>query len=158
MSLIVEHIKSIKFDFLDSIVDAENKYFLFKRLLFNSINLFAPLKLVKIKKRYKNLPWFDNELMKLRRKCDKLFSMYKISSSVFDKQLYDNVKTNYQKRLREKKILYLIDKTPKDFTNSKNLGLYQADIKVKSDKSSNKRPESVFVNNALLTDTFEITI
>jgi hypothetical protein len=105
---IVEHIKSIKFDFLDSIVDAEMKYFFFKRLLFNSINIFAPLKLVKIKKRYKNLPWFDNELMKLRRKCDKLFSMYKKSSSVFDKQLYDNVKTNYQKRLREKKILLLI--------------------------------------------------
>jgi hypothetical protein len=138
---IVEHIKSIKFDFLDSIVDAENKYFLFKRLLFNGINLFAPLKLVKIKKRYKNLPWF----------------VWK-SSSVFDKQLYDNVKTNYHKRLREKKILYFIDKTPKDFTNSKNFWeLYQADIKVKSDKSSNKSPESVFVNNALLTDTFEIT-
>ncbi len=138
---IVEHIKSIKFDFLDSIVDAENKYFLFKRLLFNGINLFAPLKLVKIKKRYKNLPWF----------------VWK-SSSVFDKQLYDNVKTNYHKRLREKKILYFIDKTPKDFTNSKNFWeLYQADIKIKSEKSTNISPESVFVNNALLTDTFEIT-
>jgi hypothetical protein len=98
MSLIVEHIKSIKFDYLDSIVDAENKYFFFKRLLFNSINLFAPLKLVKIKKKVQKSSLIDNELMKLRRKCDKLFSMYKKSSSVFDKQLYDNVKTNYQKR------------------------------------------------------------
>ncbi len=44
---IVEHIKSIKFDFLDSIVDADNKYFFFKRLLFNSINLYAPLKRLK---------------------------------------------------------------------------------------------------------------
>jgi hypothetical protein len=64
-----------------------------------------------------------------------------------------HIKLNYVKRN-----LFYLNKTPEDLTNSKNFwDLYQASIKIKSHKSSNKSPDSIMSNNELVTDTFEIT-
>ena len=64
----------------------------------------------------------------------------------------------YQTLLRNKKVLFSMDKTQKDFTNSKNFwNFYQSSIKIKSDESGNTCPDSLLVNNELITNTFEIT-
>jgi hypothetical protein len=67
--------------------------------------------------------------------------------------LKQSIKNVYVRR----RYFILLIKLQKISQTVKTWELYPADIKVKSDKSRNKSPESVFVNNALLTDTFEIT-
>ena len=60
--------------------------------------------------------------------------------------------------MRDKKTFFYLNKTPKDFTNSKNFWeFYQSSLKIKSDKSSNNCPDSIIFNNELITDAFEIT-
>ncbi len=64
----------------------------------------------------------------------------------------------YQKVLRTKKIDYFSTKAINDFKNSKKiLDFYQSSIKVKSNKSGQKAPDSLLINNKTISDKKEIT-
>ena len=124
---IVDELKNTSFDFLSNVYDAEVEYFLFKGIFLKIIQKFAPLKLSKSNDKRKKVPWFDNELLKARRLCDRLFSIYKKTSSLVDKLKLTDQRGIYQTLLRNKKDLFYMDKTPTDFTNSKNFwNFYQA--------------------------------
>jgi hypothetical protein len=158
LTTIIDELKKTDFQFLCDVYDAENKYFFFKQLLINILNKYAPCKLVKSRAKVKQLPWFDNDLLKERRLCDKLYSKFKKSSSNDDKYIYIQQRNIYQRLLRDKKISYFFDKTPKDIKNSKKFWeFYQSSIKIKSDKSANNCPESILLNNSVITDTQAIT-
>ena len=103
------------------------------------------------------MSWFDNDLLRARRLC-KLYTSFKKSTSSFNKVNYIDSKNYYQKLLRDKKIDFYINNTPKDFTNSKNFWeFYQSSIKIESDKSGNKCPETLIYENSIITDTQDIT-
>ena len=103
---IVDELKNTSFDFLSNVYDAEVKYFFFKRIFLKIIQKFAPLKLSKSKDdKRKKVPWFDNELLKARRLCDRLFSIYKKTTPLDDKLKLTDQRGIYQTLLRN--IIYI---------------------------------------------------
>ena len=122
------------------------------------MNIFAPLKTLKFKRKHSPLPWFDLYLVKARRRCDKL---HKISLANPLNQaaslLHKNARQSYQSLLRLKKIEYFKNKTNDKFKNSKLFwSFYQSSIKLKSDKSGNEGPDTIIYNGVQLSDKKQI--
>ena len=92
---IIDALRITSFDFLSDVYDVELKYFFFKRILLKIIKKLAPLKLSSNRKK-KKLPWFDNDLLRARRFCDKLLTKYKRSSSNDDKISFTEQRNSYQ--------------------------------------------------------------
>ena len=72
LELIRSKLSLISFDFLDSILDVNDKWFCLKKCLTDMIDEIAPMKKVKMKAN--NLAWVDSELRNLFKWRDKLFS------------------------------------------------------------------------------------
>ena len=105
------------------------------------------------------MSWFDNDLLRARRLCDQLYTLFKKSTSSINKVNYIDSKNYYQKLLRDKKIDFYINKTPIGFTNSKNFWeFYQSSMKIKSDKSVNECPETLIYENSIISDNLSLIL
>ena len=155
---IVDDIGKINFEFINDVKDVDNRYFFFKKLIIEVIEKHAPLKQVKcMKRKHPALPWYDNDLRRLSRECDKLYAKYKKSSLFEDKDEFIARRNVYQKLLRDKKINYFASKTSKDIKNSRKFWeFYQSSVKIKSDKSGNKSLDSLKVDGSIVTDKIDI--
>ena len=80
------------------------------------LNVIAPLKSLKFKRKHSPLPWFGLDLVKSRRRCDKLhkISMHNPLNQAAS-LLNKNARKNYQSLLRTKKIDSLRNKTNEKF-------------------------------------------
>ena len=102
----------------------------FKQII---LNIIVPLCRTKKKRIVKQLPWFDNELLILERKCSKLFAKYKKRNTKANYEKFHQVRYDYHKLLRNKKIAYFLKNTP---TNSKDFwSFYSNVIDIKSNHS-----------------------
>ena len=123
-----------------------------------SINCYAPLKLVKHEHKYKNKEWFDHELFLSKRKCDKIHNKFMKKPNLFNNQLFLDQRQLYQSMLRDKKTKFYLTTTHKDVKNSKLFWeFYQNEMKIKSDKSNYKTPNSILFNNKILSNDDDIT-
>ena len=68
-----EIIGSIPFGCIEIADTIEDKFYFFKKLIMDIVNEVTPLKSVRIKNN--SLPWFDQELISLFRKRDKLYEL-----------------------------------------------------------------------------------
>ena len=75
-----EMIILIPFGCIEMAETVEYKFYFFKKLIMDIVNKFTPLKSVRLKNN--SLPWFDQELISLFRKRDKL---YELENSFDDK-------------------------------------------------------------------------
>ena len=75
-----EMIKLMPFGCIEMTETVEIKFYFFKKLLMDIVNEVTPLKSVRLKNN--SLPWFDQELISLFRKRDKL---YELATSFDDK-------------------------------------------------------------------------
>jgi hypothetical protein len=150
--MIANEIFSIDFSILNSILDLNDRWFFFKKIILNVIDSIAPFKKVKLK-RAKSLPWYDYDLINAERKCSKLYSKFKKSN--FHKNFesaYLESRRVYQKLLRDKKIAYFEKTHPNDFDSSKDFcRFYSSYVMLKSSKANND-PSSIKINNESITD------
>ena len=154
---IIHDINNIDFNFLNDVKDVDNRYFFFKKLIVDTMNYHAPLKFINKKHKIDSQPWFDIDLLHARRKCDKLSTIFKKTSNLCDKQNFLDSRNAYQKLLKTKKIDYYSDKTPGNIKNGKKFWeFYYSSIKIKSDKSGQGLPDTIFSNNKLYSDKKDI--
>jgi exonuclease III len=99
IDLIIKDLSITDFKFFNEVQDSELRYFFFKKLIMEVLNKHAPLKLTSNNRKVKQLPWFDRDLLLLRRKCDNLYAKFKKSNDLLDKEIFTEQRNIYQKLL-----------------------------------------------------------
>ena len=102
LGLIQQAFANIDFAFIDEIVDVNIKWQSLKNLIESVINLICPVKALKLKSNNDQFPWIDLELCVLRNKRDTQHSIFNVSKSPDDYQLFSQFKASYQKLNRQK--------------------------------------------------------
>jgi hypothetical protein len=177
IGVISNALKSADFDFIDSILDVDTSLMCFEKVIVDEIDRFAPLKTKTIRiKKLADLPWYDLDCKKLKRlvqKCSNKLKKFKnenknnidmynkyLDIDLFTKLNDDFIaaRQKYQSKIRQNKIEHFKGKTLSDFKNIKDFYReYQPSIKMRSDKSSNKSPDAIKVDDILITDKTDIT-
>jgi hypothetical protein len=126
-------IASSDFSCVDTCDNVDHAWQLIKSKIIEIIDVVAPLKQVRSKK--KDLfPWADAELLKAKQLRDYLYNCYKCSKAIDDHNLYKEQRRMFQSLNRKKMILFFASKGIKDFKNSKLFWkFYSASIRIKSD-------------------------
>ena len=152
LGLIQQAFVNIDFAFIDEIVDVNIKCQSLKNLIESVINLICPVKALKLKSNNDQFPWIDLELCVLRNKRDTQHSIFNVSKSPDDYQLFSQFKASYQKLNRQKMYDHFQQKRAKDFKSSSEFyNFYSAHINTKSQKSAD-RIESVIYDGKTLFD------
>jgi len=175
VNLISDKISKINFDFICNLNDLDDCLFTIEKSVIDIIDDVAPLKNKPNKKKSNNLPWYNNLCKKLSKICQKncsILNKFKNNKNNMDsngkiidlerlrllEENFISSRQNYQSKLRESKIRYFEDKTTENLKSSKKLyTFYQPFYKMRSDKSSNKCPDSINVDGNVLNDRVDIT-
>ena len=96
-------------------------------------------------------------MVRARRNCDKLFSKWKKSQTLVNKEKHVEARNAYQRMLRDKKISYYKDQTASGFDHNKLFWeFYQSTIRIRSDKSGYRGVCSLNYNGEKLSETSDI--
>lgn len=159
---IAHDLNLIDWSSIDTIIEVEDKYAEFNKIFNTVLDKHAPIQNRQIKIKEQSLPWYDSELKILSHKCHKKYKKAKLTQLPNHQQLKieaTELRQKYQRLLRDKKIAFFANKSPKDFKASKKFWqLYQGSIKMRSDKARGLRlPDSIQHNGSTITDPIEIT-
>ncbi len=149
---VTEALDNYDFTIINKIIDPNDRWLFFKKVLTNILDDIAPLKKCKVKRQC-NLPWYDTDCIKAERKTSKLYVKMKKSNYLTKVEDFKLARQTYQTMLRDKKTAYFLNTTPKDFKNSIEFwDLHSQHMKLRSDSSSNISINSLLVNDIKITD------
>lgn len=99
----VDKFDKLDLSYIQNIDDVDNAYCMLEKEVLNVLDIIAPLKETKFRRKHTPLPWFDKELANARRNCEKLFKKSRYNNeNRFIHFLYLNSRQEYQSLLRKK--------------------------------------------------------
>ncbi|RMZ98144.1 RNA-directed DNA polymerase from mobile element jockey-like [Brachionus plicatilis] len=114
LTKIYESIDCIEFKRMHLFNNIEDKWCFFKNELMKIIDQISPLRKITVgQSNY--FPWFDDELIGLKKNRDIAYKKLSESESSFDKMIYDYLKRAYKDLNEEKIIEYFKNKSMSDF-------------------------------------------
>ena len=145
-----ELLPTIKLDFLDDVKSPNDRWLLFKNLIYNLLDQVSPKKKYFVKK-FKSAPWFDSELSRARRLSQKAYNKYnKNKNDPVLSLKYKQALSDYHSLIRKKKISYYTDKDQKKLKSRDFWMAYSSSVKLKSDSTNS--PNEFEINGALVND------
>jgi hypothetical protein len=151
LASILKEIKSLDFSIFYSIVDINLRWHLFKRVLLNILDTFAPLRRP-IPRKHRCVPWYDDELVLNKKHLLSLFKKACTSNEMNDWNNFREARASYQSSFRKKKVDFFADKTSKSFKSSKRFWqFYSSSMKLKNSDLSSRAPKSIEQNNETYT-------
>ena len=146
LELINANLSNTSFDFLNSVIDINDKWLLFKKILLNAIDNLCPK--VKVKHKAKRLPWLDATTFKLRHYRDKLYYKAISTKSQVDWDLYKKIRNEYNMVIKVKMRDYFFDKDASFFKSSKKYwNFYKKFVKTKQSSNKNSVDCNEFLYN-----------
>jgi len=143
MIKIADEISKLNYDDFNAETDVELKWIIFKDALLSIINLIAPVKTIKVKKKEK-FPWEDKELHESNKEREAAYYEFANDrNNLSKKDTLANLKAIYQTLKRKKMTEFFLSKKANDFKNSKKFfDCYSSFMTMKSSRSSNSLPTS----------------
>jgi hypothetical protein len=109
-NLIGNTIIVIDFSILDTIIDINLRWHVFKKLTLNIIDSVAPFK--KPRRKHKCVPWYDEYFLEKKKQLAKLFKRYYLSYSADDLNAFRSARAKYQSSFRKIKLIILLIRRP----------------------------------------------
>lgn len=142
---------------IDNNVSTNENWLHFKNKILNIIDEVAPVKKIMLRCN-DNFPWVDDELLYIKFLRDSSYKKYKKTNDNEHNQSYKEFRDLYYNLYNDKMVLYFRDKSIRDFKNSKKFWeFYSSYIKIKSDKSSQQRINSIKNGPTSADSDFEIS-
>ena len=150
-----DEINAIDFSILHEINNLNTRFDCFKQILHNLINKLAPLRKKKQNRKLKNLPWFDQDLIRAEHRCSKLHAKYMKINSQINYNKFHQARDDYHKLLRSKKTIYFSNHTPSD--SREFWSFYSSVIDTKSSQVQNDNsPKAIKIDGSIITDKNQI--
>ena len=155
---IANTLKSLDLSILESIDNLNARWQSFKSIILNIVDTFAPLQRPKLRKHH-CVPWFDEELVALRKAVEIAYDISQSTNSLADKDAFKSARATYQSSFRRKRTEYYADKTASKFKSSRNFWQFYSDTMrlKKSDQLSNA-PKAIIADGVTLTEPADIAI
>jgi hypothetical protein len=154
LNLIKTSISDISFSSFDHLTDVNDRWAAFCKTLIDIIDIAAPYKQLRARKR--SLEWVDNDVRVLMHKRDKLFRLACSSGLPRSDPIWDGVRLLRNKcksLIRAKMKSFFADKTTSFFKSSQKFWKFYRSSGTLHDKSNSATISSISQNNSLTTNS-----